>query len=116
MNGFKWNYVFMSILVFLVVEVLFNIVFGIFSILTLGIGSLLYFIVKPAVYYFGGLLVGYSSKAETIIEPAIGAALLTIAGALFSGRSGFSIVYIIAAVIAFICAMIGAQQGEKMAA
>ena len=112
-----WKWVGLSVLTFLVVQVVLNIVFGVFGILTLGIGFLLFVIVKPLTYFLGGIATGRLSPGITIREPAIGAIVVSVAGIIFdtSRASGSSILWmIVSGVVAFFLALAGAQIGERM--
>lgn len=100
-----------------IAQVILGVVFGIFGVLTLGIGFILFIIIKPVVYFLGGLITGYLSPGETIKEPAIGAVIVSVAGIIFdSTQAGMGTLprMIIAGVIAFACAMFGATIGERM--
>ena len=113
----EWKWVGLSVLIFLVVQVVLNVVFGVFGLLTLGFGFLLFVIVKPLTYFVGGIATGYFSPGVTIREPAVGAVIVSVFGIIFdaSRSSGRSILWmIISGVIAFFLALAGAQIGERM--
>jgi hypothetical protein len=112
----EWKWVLVSIVIFLVAQVLFSVVFGVLGILTLGIGFILFVIIKPVTYFVGGYLTGLLSPGVTLAEPAIGAVVITLLGSLFDisrihhGRLGWAI---ISSIVAFIVALIGASFGER---
>lgn len=110
-NKVDWKWVGISILIFFIAQIVLSVVFGIFGVLTLGIGFLLFIIFTPVMYFVGGFITGYASPGITLIEPAIGALIMNVAGALFNRHGGFGT--IITAVIAFVFALIGAYMGEK---
>lgn len=113
----EWKWVFASILVFLVIQVLLSVVFGVFGLLTLGFGFVLFLILKPLTYFIGGIVTGRMSPGVTIREPAIGAVIVSVAGIIFdAGRSGGGRVLwmIVSGIIAFLLALAGAQIGERM--
>ncbi|HUX20713.1 MAG TPA: hypothetical protein VMW69_05690 [Spirochaetia bacterium] len=111
-----WKWILLSIGIFLIVQLFLSMVFGVFGVLTLGIGFVLFVVVKPLTFFGGGFLSGLFSKGVTILEPAIGAALITLLGGVFDARwllphrlswtMGSSIV-------AFVVALFGAFLGEK---
>ena len=116
-RSIDWKWVLVSLVVLLAAQIALSIVFGILGILTLGIGWVLFLILKPAVYFLGGMLTGYISPGITIREPAIAAVIIAVVGAIFDGRGsggGTLIATIVAAVIAFFCALAGAQIGERI--
>jgi hypothetical protein len=125
----QWKWVFFSIIVFFILQAILSVVFGIFGVITLGIGFILFRVItlgigfilfifiKPIVYFLGGIVTGYFSPGITLKEPAIGAIIVTILGVLFeSGRFGFGrlIWMIITGVISYILAIAGASMGEKL--
>ena len=113
----EWKWVLIALAIFLAAQLALSIIFGIVGVLTLGIGLILFVIIKPATYFLGGMLTGYVSPGVTIREPAIAAVIATVLGALFDGRGeggGRLIWTIVAAVIAFLVALAGAQIGERM--
>ena len=106
-----------SMLIFFVVQLVLSIAFGIFGILTLGIGFLLFIIIKPIVYFVGGFITGILSPGVTIKEPAIGAVAITVLGGIFDAGillQGRMIGTILASILAFIVALVGATIGENM--
>ena len=112
-----WKWVLVAIVVLLAAQIALSILFGVLSILTLGIGLVLFIVLKPVVYFLGGILTGYISPGVTVREPAIAAVIVSVAGAIFDGRGtggGTLIGTIVAAVIAFFCALAGAQIGERL--
>lgn len=111
-----WKWILLSVGVFLVVQLILSAVFGLFGILTLGIGFLLFVIIKPVTYFAGGFLSGLFSKGVTILEPALGAALMTFLGGIFDARwlLPHRLSWTIgSSVVAFIVALIGAILGER---
>ncbi len=113
----EWKWIAISVLIFLVVQVALSIVFGVFGFITLGFGFLLFVIVKPLTYFLGGIATGRLSPGITIREPAIGAAIVSVAGIIFdaSRSSVESILWmIVSGVVAFLLALAGAQIGERM--
>ncbi len=113
----EWKWVGLSVLIFLVVQVVLSVVFGVFGLLTLGFGFLLFLIVKPLTYLLGGIATGYFSPGITIREPAVGAVIVSVVGIIFdaSRSSGGAILWmIISGVVAFFLALAGAQIGERM--
>jgi hypothetical protein len=116
-ESLDWKWVGIGVIILLVVQFALSLVFGIFGLLTLGFGFLLFAILKPVAYFLGGLLTGYVSPGITIREPAIAAVIVAVAGILFdAGRTGAGTVLlmIISVVIALVLAVAGAQIGERM--
>lgn len=116
-KSIRWKWVLISIVIMLITQVILNAVFMIFSIVTLGIGAVLFLIIKPVIYFVGGFITGRVSPGKTILEPAIGAIIMTVAGAIFDSLrlfSGRTLIVIIASVIGFIAATAGASIGERM--
>lgn len=116
MDNIDWKWVGVSVLVFMVTSALLKIVFGIFGILTLGIGFILFFVLKPVTYFIGGYITGYLSPGITIKEPAIGAIIVVIIDTIFDVRrigSGRFIWIILTGCVAYFIALAGAKLGEK---
>ena len=116
-NKLEWRWVAMSVLIFVIVQVALSVVFGVFGLLTLGFGFVLFIILKPLTYFLGGIATGYFSPGITIREPAIGAVIVSVLGIVFdASRAGGSglLWLIISGVIAFFLALAGAQIGERM--
>ena len=112
----EWKWIGISVLIFLAIQVVLSIVFGVFGILTLGFGFLLFVIVKPLTYFLGGIATGLLSPGITIREPAVGAVIVSVLGIIFdaSRSSGGRVVWmIVSGVIAFLLALAGAQIGER---
>lgn len=113
----QWKWIFISILIFVVIQVVLNVVFTVFGILTLGFGFLLFVIIKPITYLIGGIVTGLASPGITLREPAIGAVVVSIGGTVFDATrasSGRVLWMIVAGVIAFVVALAGARIGEQM--
>lgn len=111
-----WKWILLSIGIFLIVQLLLSAVFGLFGILTLGIGFVLFVVIKPVTYFAGGFLSGLFSRGITILEPALGAALITFFGGLFDARwlLPHRLSWTIgSSIVAFIVALIGAFIGER---
>lgn len=111
-----WKWILLSIGVFLIVQLILGAVFGLFGILTLGIGFVLFVIIKPLSYFAGGFLSGLLSKGFTILEPALGAALVTFLGGIFDARwlVPHRLSWTIgSSIVAFLVALIGAYLGER---
>lgn len=112
----EWKWVLGSIVIFFIAQLLLSIVFGILGVLTLGIGFVLFLIIKPVTYFVGGYLTGLFSEGVTLAEPAIGAVIMTLLGSLFDlsrihqHRLGWAIG---SSIVAFIVALIGAGLGER---
>lgn len=114
-NKVDWKWVGISCIIFIVAQIILRAAVGIFGVITLGLGWLLFLVITPAVYLVGGFLTGYASPGVTLIEPGIGALVTVIVGTiLFSSGGGISVIF--GAVIAFIFALIGAYMGEKFQA
>lgn len=99
------------------VQILVSFVYGVFVVATFGIGLVLIFLVKPFAYFVGGMITGIISPGMPILEPALGAALITLLGALwdfryFSGLKFFFLLVVTA--VAFVLSMIGTRVGEKI--
>lgn len=110
----KW--ILVSIVIMFITQGILSLVFGIFGILTLGIGFVLFLVLKPITYFIGGYITGRLSPGVTIIEPAAGAVIITVLGLVFDGfrMAGHSIIgLIISGVIACAAAIFGASLGEK---
>lgn len=111
-----WKWILLSIAVFLIVQLLLSAVFGLFGILTLGIGFLLFVIIKPVTFFAGGFVSGLVSRGVTILEPALGAALMTLLGGIFDARwlLPHRLSWTIgSSVVAFAVALVGATLGER---
>lgn len=106
----------MSVGIFLVVQLLLSAVFGLFGILTLGIGFVLFVVVKPLSYFAGGFLSGLFSRGITILEPALGAAVIAFLGGIFDIRwlVPHRLSWTLGAtIVAFLLALVGAFLGER---
>jgi len=113
----NWKWVGASMIIFFIVQLILSIAFGLFGILTLGLGFLLFIIIKPIVYFAGGLITGVLSPGVTIKEPAIGAVAITVLGGIFDAGlllQGRMLATILASILAFVVALIGATIGENM--
>jgi len=111
-----WKWVGISIVIFIVIQIILGIIFPLLGLVTLGLAFLFSFLIKPVVYLVGGFITGFFSPGVTIYEPAIGALISTVLGFIFeAGRRGKVGLFglIISAAIAFTCAMVGATFGEK---
>ncbi|RKX91966.1 MAG: hypothetical protein DRP59_06530 [Spirochaetes bacterium] len=111
--NFKW-FLF-SIAIFLVVQVFLSILFVLFGFFTFGLGFLLFLILKPLTYYFGGYMTALFSPGITIREPAAGALAVTVLGSLVDagGSSGGHFIgLVISGAVAYFCALWGARSGE----
>lgn len=111
-----WKWILLSIGIFLVVQLLLSAAFGFFGIITLGIGFVLFVIIKPLTYFAGGFLSGLFSRGITILEPALGAAIMTFLGGLFDARwlLPHRLSWTIgSSAVAFLLALIGAVIGER---
>lgn len=114
-SALSWKWVLISMGIFFVSQIIVSVVFGLFTALTLGLGVVLFLIIKPVVYFVGGYITGRLSPGITIREPAIGAVIISVLGGLFdSGRfHGLGVIWIIiGSVIAYFCALAGAKMGE----
>jgi hypothetical protein len=101
--------------VFLITQIVVNVAFAVFGLMTLGIGFLLFLIAKPVVYFIGGFVTGRLSPGITIREPAIGAVVISVLGTVFdAGRADGGQVFgmIISGIVAFALALWGARLGE----
>ncbi|MEM5948775.1 hypothetical protein WKV44_09515 [Spirochaetia bacterium 38H-sp] len=117
MGDIDWKWVGISIIIFFIAQIIFSIAFSILGIMTLGIGFLLFLILKPVVYYAGGLITGYISPGITIKEPAIGAFIIAVLGIILDSRHfgiGRLILSALSGGLAFFLALVGASTGEKM--
>jgi hypothetical protein len=111
----KW--IIISMVIISMVQILVSFVYGVFVVATFGIGLVLIFLVKPFAYFVGGMITGIISPGMPILEPALGAALITLLGALwdfryFSGLKFFFLLVVTA--VAFVLSMIGTRVGEKI--
>lgn len=114
-ESLDWKWVGLGIVILLIVQFALSLVFGIFGLLTLGFGFVLFIVLKPIAYFLGGLLTGYVSPGITIREPAIAAVIVSVGGILFdAGRNGRLLGMVISGVIALVLAVAGAQIGERM--
>jgi spore maturation protein SpmA len=114
-QALDWKWVFISMGVFFVAQIIVNLVFGLLGIMTLGIGFILFLVAKPVTYFIGGYVTGRLSPGITIREPAIGAVIISVAGAIFDSSRVMGpriIAVIISAVIAYAVALWGARIGE----
>ena len=112
-----WKWVAIGVVILLAVQLALSIAFGVFGLMTLGFGFLLFVILKPITWFLGGLVTGYVSPGITIREPAIAAIIISVVGILFdASRSagGRVLGVIISSVIALVLAIAGAQIGERM--
>lgn len=111
-----WKWILLSIGVFLIVQLLLSAVFGLFGILTFGIGFALFIIVKPVTYFAGGFFSGLLSRGITILEPALGAAIIAFLGGFFDARwlLPHRLSWTIgSSIVAFLVALVGAYIGER---
>lgn len=112
----QWKWIGISLLIFLVTQVVVNVAFTIFGLMTLGFGFLLFVIAKPVVYFVGGYITGRLSPGITIREPAIGAVVVAVAGTIFDASraaGGRVLGMIVAGIVAFVVALVGARLGER---
>lgn len=115
-SKFQWKWVLVSIIVMLIVQGVLSLVFGVLGIVTLGLGFILFLVIKPVTYFIGGYVTGRISPGITITEPVIGAVIITVLGVIFDGRRPFAgkiAGLIISGVIACAAAVFGAYLGEK---
>jgi len=115
-TGINWKWVGVSVLFFLILQVILGILYPLIGILTLGLAFIFSFLIKPLIYFAGGFATGFLSPGITIYEPAIGALISSVIGFILEGSSkrGIGILaLIISTVIAFICGLAGAALGEK---
>ncbi len=123
---FSWTWVLISIAVFLIVELFIG---GFIPGLVAGryVGRIFWYkiemIMMLASYFLGGFLIGLLSPSVRIFEPAIGAFLVVIGTLIYSffipltrffGFSGDRA--LIGGAIVFVLALLGADQGERLAA
>ena len=111
----NWKWIFISIVIFFIAQIIISIIFGIFGVVTLGLGFLLFIILKPLTYFIGGYITGYISPGLTMTEPAIGAVVIVILGTVFDAsraRAGNIFWMIISGILAFFVALYGAYYGE----
>ena len=116
-TSIRWKWVIISIGIFFVAQLLISVIFFVLGILTLGIGFLLFFILKPVAYFVTGIITGYLSPGLTIREPAIGAIVIAVLSLVFElMRQGESriIGIIVVGVIAYFVAIAGAKIGERL--
>jgi hypothetical protein len=114
-GGLDWKWIFISMGIFFISQIVVNIAFTLLGIMTLGFGFILFLIAKPVTYFIGGYVTGRLSPGITIREPAIGAVIISIAGAVFDSSRVMGpriIGVIISAVIAYALALVGAKMGE----
>jgi hypothetical protein len=124
-SSHKTLWVFLSMVVFIVVELFFG---GIVGKLVIGrfVSHALYLRLQMFLmlgsYFSGGLLVGLLSPDIRILEPAIGAAIavvMTFAYAFFDPSWFYRFSWnraLIGGAIAFVLALVGADAGERLAA
>lgn len=116
-TGLRWGWVFGSMLIFVIAQAVISLIFGALGVLTLGLGFILFVLLKPVTYFLGGIVTGLFSPGITIAEPAIGAVVITILGALLDAsfvRHGRLIWTIISSIVAFFLALAGARIGERV--
>lgn len=119
MERIDWKWVVISIVIFLVAQVVLNFVFTVFGILTLGFGFLIFLVAKPIIYFVGGYITGRASPGRTVLEPAIGAVVIVVAGTIFDAvqaRPSGLVGTILSGLIAFFFAILGARAGERASA
>lgn len=116
-SSIQWKWVLVSLGILLVGQVILSVSLTVFGILTLGFGFVLFIIFKPLVYFLGGLVTGWVSPGITVIEPAVGAFIISVLGILFDNTrfgAGRIVWAAISGVVAFVVALIGASIGERM--
>lgn len=109
----KW--VGLSIVIFIIAQIIIAVVFGLVNLVTIGVlGLLLGWAVPLIVYFLTGLITGILSPGITIFEPAIGAGLIVTIGSIlgFNGKTN-PFATLLLAVLAFVLALVGAYIGEK---
>lgn len=114
-SNISWKWVFISIIIFFIAQLIISVIFGILGVVTLGVGFLLFLILKPLTYFIGGYITGKLSSGITLSEPAIGAVIVVILGTIFdASRAGFGEVFwaILSGILAYVFALLGAQFGE----
>jgi hypothetical protein len=115
-SKFQWKWVLASIVIMFITQGILSLVFGLFGIVTLGIGFVLFLVIKPITYFAGGYIAGRISRGVTVIEPAIAAVAITVLGILFDSHRVFSgrlLSLIVSGAIACGAAVFGASLGEK---
>ena len=115
-DKFQWKWVLASIVIMFVTQGILSLVFGLFGILTLGFGFVLFLVLKPLTYFAGGYITGRISKGITIVEPAIAAVAITVLGVLFDSHRLFHgrlLSLIVSGALACGAAVFGASLGEK---
>ena len=114
-NKLQLKWVLASIVIMLITQGLLSLLFGIITFFTFGLGLVLFYVLKPVAYFVGGYITGRLSPGITIIEPAVGAVIITVIGILLDGsRTAGSVIWmIISGVIACAAAIYGASRGEK---
>ena len=123
---FSWPWVFISIIVFIGIELFFG---GFVSSAVRGrfVGGIMWFklemLIMLASYFFGGLLIGFFSPSVRIFEPAVGAFVAVLGTLIYSFFTPMKRFYgfsgghaLIAGAIAFGLAVWGADLGERLAA
>lgn len=113
LSKIDWKWVGISVLIFIVAQVALSVVFSVIGVLTLGIGFILFMVFKPLVYFLGGYITGRISPGLTIFEPAVGALIVSIGGAILDRGAGSILGVVISAIIAFFAAVFGASLGER---
>ncbi len=120
---FSWTWVFISLAMFIGMEIVLGILLGHFVVgryASLSLRFLLQGILNLASYFVGGFLIGVITPRVRILEPGIGAFIAvaaTICLTLFTPYSfiRFSLTKIIVGgVIAFVLALSGAKLGERL--
>ena len=123
---FSWPWVFISIAVFIGIELFFG-GFVVREVRGRFVGGIMWFklemIIMLASYFFGGMVVGFLSPGVRIFEPAVGAfcaVLITLIYSVFTPMVrcfGFSSDRaLIGGAIVFVLALLGADFGERLAA
>ncbi|HEX6972459.1 MAG TPA: hypothetical protein VF234_09580 [Limnochordia bacterium] len=111
----QWKWVLASIVIFLIVQALLSVVFGVLGVLTFGIGFVLFLILKPLAYFLGGYLTAAISSGITLAEPAVGALIITLLGSAFDAprlHAGAMLWALASSAVAFFAALVGAVFGE----
>ncbi len=122
-NAFSWGWVFGSMAVFVVAQLVLSVLFGqilLGSRIPVGLQQVVQGLLMLVSYFVGGFLVGVVSPGVRMLEPALGAFLSIFLVVFVSFVLPSSYIHfqwlklIIGGVIAFALALFGAKLGEQI--
>lgn len=120
---FSWKWVFISLAMFIGMEVILGVLLGYVVVgryVSLSLRFLLQGLLNLASYFVGGFLIGVISPRVRVVEPAVGAFFAVVATIFLTLFTPYSFIrfsmtkILIGGAIAFALALTGAKLGERL--